>query len=135
MVAGGQPHGLSPRENVVKECSEEAGIPDELAAKARAVGAVSYASVLEDGSAKRDVLFTYDLELPLEFEPVAVDGEVDCFERWPLERVAETLLTSGAFKPNCSLVCADFLVRHGFWTPEQSGYLELVRRLRSGYCA
>lgn len=37
-----QPHGLSPHENVIKECEEEASIPRELARKAVPAGAVSY---------------------------------------------------------------------------------------------
>ena len=37
-----QPHGLSPHENVIKECEEEASIPRELAQKAVPAGAVSY---------------------------------------------------------------------------------------------
>lgn len=39
-----QPHGISCIDNVVKECEEEASIPQELARRARAVGAVSYTS-------------------------------------------------------------------------------------------
>ena len=40
-----QPHGLSCAENVVKECEEEASIPEPLAQRARPVGAVSYTSL------------------------------------------------------------------------------------------
>jgi hypothetical protein len=32
-------------------------------------------------------------------------------------------------------VIIDFLIRHGYVTPEQPGYLELVARLRSGDCS
>eukprot|EP00968_Pinguiococcus_pyrenoidosus_P016803 scaffold1638_cov258-Pinguiococcus_pyrenoidosus.AAC.27 len=45
IVAGQQPYGLSPMENVVKECYEEAGIAEPLAKAAVAVGAVSYNTV------------------------------------------------------------------------------------------
>src|SRR5579875_2099654 len=41
LVAGGIPSGLSPREALIKEAAEEAGIPAELAAKAEAVGTVA----------------------------------------------------------------------------------------------
>jgi hypothetical protein len=34
-----------------------------------------------------------------------------------------------------SLVIIDFLIRHGYLTPEQSGYLQLVAALRSGDCS
>ena len=37
-----QPHGISPADNVVKECGEEASIPEDIARTAVPVGAVSY---------------------------------------------------------------------------------------------
>ncbi len=70
-----QPHGLSPTENVYKECQEEAGISAELAATARNAGAVSYVTVSQLGY-KPDVLFVYDIELPEDFVPEPQDGEV-----------------------------------------------------------
>lgn len=56
IVAGGQPYGLSPSENMVKECEEEAGIDGAIAKHAVPVGAVSYCSKQKNGL-KRDVLF------------------------------------------------------------------------------
>ncbi|KXZ42115.1 hypothetical protein GPECTOR_201g365 [Gonium pectorale] len=129
IVAGGQPHGLSPSANVAKECGEEAGIPPELAATARPVGAVSYTTISGSGY-KPDVLFCYDLELPPDF-----DGEVSDFRLLPVEEVAAIVATSTEFKTNCCLVIIDFLIRHGYVTPEQPGYLQLVAALRSGDCS
>lgn len=68
VVAGGQPVGLSCKDNVIKECDEEAGIPREIAERAISVSAVSYEDV-ESSRLKRDVLFCYDLELPYDFKP------------------------------------------------------------------
>ena len=51
-----------------QECGEEAGIPPALAATAAAAGAVSYTAA-QPGGVKRDVLFVYDLRLPLDFVP------------------------------------------------------------------
>jgi 8-oxo-dGTP pyrophosphatase MutT (NUDIX family) len=70
-----QPHGLSCAENVIKECWEEAGVPEQLACKAQPVGFVSYVSMSDQGL-KPDVLFCYDLELPEDFVPKPQDGEV-----------------------------------------------------------
>ena len=86
LVAGAQPAGLSPSENVVKEAGEEAGVPVDLAKTAVPVSICSYVGTDEFGQLKRDVLFNYDLQLPWDFEPTAVDGEVESFERWPLSR-------------------------------------------------
>ncbi|KAG2497144.1 hypothetical protein HYH03_004735 [Edaphochlamys debaryana] len=134
IVAGGQPHGLIPRDNVLKECAEEAGIPPALAATARPVGAVSYTTVSASGY-KPDVLFCYDLELPPDFVPVPQDGEVSEFTLRPLEEVADLVANTTEFKTNCNLVIIDFMVRHGYITPEMPGYLKLVSMLRSGDCS
>eukprot|EP00879_Flechtneria_rotunda_P013380 GHRR01013970.1.p1 GENE.GHRR01013970.1~~GHRR01013970.1.p1 ORF type:complete len:379 (+),score=64.49 GHRR01013970.1:372-1508(+) len=131
IVAGGQPYGLSCADNVVKECWEEAGIPQELALAATSVGFVSYVSFSAEGL-KPDVLFCYDLQLPEDFVPKPQDGEVEDFMLWDLDKVALIISSSEEYKPNVNLVVIDFLIRHGCITPEEPGYLNLVRRLRVG---
>jgi len=40
-------------------------------------------------------------------------------------------LHSGDFKPNCGLILVDFLMRHGFLTPEnEPSYIEIAWRMR-----
>lgn len=129
MVAGGVPYELTLAENLVKECAEEASIPEELVLEARPVGAVTYCRESVHGL-KPDVIYTYDLELPAEFIPQAHDGEVESFELWSLERLAETLCDGEAFKPNCALVAIDFLVRHGYIDPGETDYLAIIAGLR-----
>ena len=116
-------------ENVIKEAGEEAGVPEELAAAVRAVGAVSYCQETADGL-KPDVMYCYDLELPASFAPQNRDGEIGEFYLWPIERVMETVAETVEFKFNCNLVCIDFFVRHGLIDPESSDYLDIVRGLR-----
>lgn len=112
IVAGGQPYGLSLEENLVKECAEEASIPADVARQAVAASAITYRMEWGIGL-KDDTLFAYDLELPPDFEPIAHDGEVAWFERWPVERVIETVRDRGeAFKFNVPPVLIDFLARH-----------------------
>ena len=135
VAAGGQPHGISPKDNVVKECAEEAGIPEAIARSAIAAGAVSYECINTDGGLKRDVMFVYDVCLPDEFLPVPQDGEVEEFFLWPVEKVMQVVADGGAYKPNCALVILDFLFRNGHITPEQEGYLELLASLRQGECS
>ena len=134
IVAGHQPFGIAPKENVIKEAAEEAGIPEEIARQAIPVGAVSYCGLDEQERFKDDVLFCFDLELPSDFEPVAVDGEVDLFYKWPFDKVIDNIL-EGNFKPNVVLVIVDFLIRRGILTPEMPDYLALVKALRSGDCS
>lgn len=129
MVAGGQPHGLGVRENLAKECAEEAAIPAELAAEAVATGAVWYRHEHARGL-KDDVLFLFELELPRDFEPRPVDGEVESFELWPLDEVLHTAATTHDFKFNCPLAIIDFALRRGHIGPEHPEFLELVAGLR-----
>ena len=131
LVAGGLPDGMPPSVCVVKECGEEASVPESLAKNATAVGAVSY-SMNYQGCCKRDVLFCYDLELPLDFVPTPDDGEVESFERYEISKVIDIMATTEDFKPNCCLVIIDFCVRHGFITPDEPGYVKLVQSLRVG---
>ncbi|MBM3541249.1 MAG: DUF4743 domain-containing protein [Alphaproteobacteria bacterium] len=131
MVAGGQPIGLSLFENLVKECGEEAGIPPALARRAVAVGAVSYVAEVAEGL-KPDVQFCFDLELPADFAPKPVDGEIESFALLPIAEVADLVARTREFKFNCNLVVIDFLVRHGVVAPEEPDYLAIVAGLRQG---
>ena len=132
MVAGGQPYGLGLKENMVKECGEEAGIPPEIAQRVQPVGMILYDHQSDDG-AKPDRQYCFDLELPADFEPVAADGEVDEFTLWPIEQVAAKVRDTFAFKFNCNLVIIDFLIRHGILDPDsEPDYTDLCRGLYKG---
>lgn len=129
-VAGGQPTGLGLMENVVKECAEEAGIPESVARLAKAVGCITYC--YQSGiELKPDVQYVFDLELPDGFAPLAVDGEVDSFELWPVSRVMERVRDTFDFKYNCNLVLIDFFVRHGLIEADDPDYLAIVSGLRA----
>ncbi|MBT5266992.1 MAG: DUF4743 domain-containing protein [Rhodospirillaceae bacterium] len=125
MVAGGQPHGLTIAQNVVKECAEEAGIPEALARTARPVGAISYVQEVDEGL-RRHMMYLYDLDLPGDFTPFPADGEVQDFRLMEIEEVAEIVATSEAFKYNCNLAIIDFLIRHGHIGPDDPDYAALV---------
>ncbi len=133
MVAGGQPAGLGLIENVVKEAGEEAGIPEALARTARPVGAVTYCQEVEE-RLRRDTIFCYDLELPLDFAPRNRDGEIEAFHLWPIARVMETVAETREFKFNCNLVCIDFFVRHGLTDPEDPDFVDIAAGLRARLC-
>ena len=127
-VAGGQPIGLGLMENVIKECGEEAGVPPGIAARAVPVGAISYRHETPDGL-KPDVQFVWDLELPPDFTPHPVDGEIEAFHLWPVEKVMAATRDTAGFKFNCALVNIDFFVRHGFIAPDHPDYLEIISGL------
>ena len=142
IVAGGQPAGIGLLDNVVKECGEEAGIPEDMAREnVMAAGAISYAyfepNAGPGGAWTRAVMFNYDLTLPVGYEPTPVDGEVDEFFTWTMEEVLESLAPDfdDPLKPNCYLVVVDFLLRRGWLSPEADGYLDVLKELRGGTCA
>ena len=142
IVAGGQPAGIGLLENVIKECGEEAGIPEDMAREnVMAAGAISYAyfepNAGPGGALTRAVMFNYDLTLPSGYEPTPVDGEVDEFFTWTMEEVLESLAPDfdDPLKPNCYLVVVDFLLRKGWLSPEVDGYLDVLKELRGGTCA
>ena len=131
MVAGGQPIGISFKENLIKECREEAGIPRRLARRAIPVGAISYAyEAKKEGGIKPDIQYCYDLELPADFTPRNADGEIAKFMLWPIARVAQTVRDTRRFKFNCNLCIIDFLVRHGLIGPDDKDYAAICRGLR-----
>jgi isopentenyldiphosphate isomerase len=128
-VAGGQPIGIGLRENLIKECQEEASIPESLARQAVPVGCITYCVEAPDGL-KPDVQYCYDLELPADFVPKNTDGEIAEFHLWPIAKVAEIVAETQEFKFNCNLVIIDFLIRHGFIAPDHPDYIALCQGLR-----
>jgi hypothetical protein len=130
MVAGGQPIGISLKDNLVKEAEEEALLPVEISSKARPEGTVSYAMNMKEG-ARRDTLFVYDLELPEDVRPQPDGVEVSEYVCLPVEEVMEIVAESEEFKSNCNLVAIDFFVRHGFLSADNDpDYASIVRGLR-----
>tara|TARA_R110000868_G_scaffold10900_5_gene52732 strand:- start:4101 stop:4955 length:855 start_codon:yes stop_codon:yes gene_type:complete len=129
MIAGGQPVGLTLKENVVKEAGEEAGVPPALAGTAIPVGAITY--TMENAlGLKPDMMFCWDLELPADFRPVNTDGEIAEFRLMPAAEVLHIVDTTDDFKFNCNLVIIDFCIRHGVLAPEHPDYEEILRGLR-----
>lgn len=144
LAAGGLGAGVLPRQAILNECAEEAGIDASyLEERIKAVSAVSYTGFNDDlWGLKRDVLFCFDLELPQDFEPVPVDGEMESFEKIPINRLVELLAepirneddSDNLWKPNVGVVLIDFLVRHGILDADDPCFLELIDALRGAKC-
>lgn len=129
LCAGGVIYGHGVRETLIKEAGEEASIPAALAARAVPSGAITYRCA-RDGGLRPDILFVYDLDLPADFVPAPGDDEIETFGLRPIDEVIEIVRDSLDFKFNCNLVIIDFLVRHGFITPDQPDYIAIVGGLR-----
>jgi len=138
LAAGGLAAGMLPRQAMLNECREEAGIDGELANGLKAVSAVGYTGFNDDmWGLKRDQLFCFDLEIPADFKPVPLDGEMDGFKKLPVADLVNMLEvpvsdddSDNAWKPNVGVVLVDFLVRHGFVDADDPCFLELIDALR-----
>ena len=130
MVAGGMTAYQSPQQVMKRECQEEAGVPMTLAETLKSVGLVTLCHHNSKGQLRREILYTYDLELPETFQPCNQDGEVEEFQLMPIAEVVRLVAETDEIKTNCNLVVLDFLVRHGVLQADQAYYAELVEGLR-----
>ena len=128
MVAGGWPVGLTLQENVIKECAEEAGMNESLARKAEPVGVMTYVMEIEKGL-RRHAMYLYDLEVPDDFVPRPVDGEVDSFKRLPIKEVSAIVRDTSEFKYNSSMAVIDYLHRTDRLAMDTPGYDRILEGL------
>lgn len=129
IVSGGHPADVTLRENLVKECGEEANIPRPLAEQAKAVGGISFHTPQPNG-VLHYLQFSFDLELPVDFVPVNTDGEVAEFSLWSIDQLWERVETTRDFAPDSALVVIDLLIRHGFIDADHPEYPDLLQGLR-----
>lgn len=135
-VAGGIASGESPFESLVRECAEEASLPEDLVRqRVKACGTVTYFHIRSEKAGGETRLlqpecqYVYDIELPEDVMPKPGDDEVEEFYLWSVEEVQEHM-RKGEFKPNCAMVMLDFFVRHGVVDAEnEKDYIEIVSRL------
>lgn len=132
-VAGGLGYPYGIWETVVKECYEEAGLQEDFVKKnTRSAGVVLYMYQPNgpEGNVQPEVEYIFDIEFPNEEEviPKPIDGEAQDFKLMPVDEVLERI-KNNEFKPNCSLVIIDFLIRFGYITPEsEPNYLQIVAK-------
>lgn len=123
MVGGGLSVGYGIKETAIKEAAEEASIPENLIKNLTSAGCVSFFFENEQGLFP-NTEFVFDLELPIDFEPKNADGEVQKFELLPAGECLERAF-GPEFKTTSCPVVIDFLIRHGFITPENGKSLLL----------
>ncbi|KIY03919.1 uncharacterized protein Z520_00611 [Fonsecaea multimorphosa CBS 102226] len=135
-VAGGLSTGEKPFDCLIRECEEEASLPADLVrSSAKACGTLTYFHVRdsraggETGLCQPECQYIYDLKMPAEVIPKPGDDEAIDFQLLTIPEVRRAM-AEGRFKPNCSHLLLDFLVRHGFLTAEnEPDYIEIVARL------
>ncbi len=112
MVAGGIGAGLDEAATLVKECAEEAGIPEALARQAVLKGAIEIARAVPEGMDAQRIT-AYELFLPEDFQPRNQDGEVARFELLAADEVLRRISEPGCFTVDAALVTWECLARHG----------------------
>ena len=129
LAAGGVSAGMTPDETMRKEAHEECGLAGSLATDGIChVSTIRYVMARAEGL-RRDVLRCYDILLPPDWRPEAVDGEVESFELWPLERAYAEVRDGDAFKFNVNLVLIDLFLRRGVIDPASDAGRALRRGL------
>jgi hypothetical protein len=111
LVGGGVGVGFLPRQTILKECDEEAGIPLALAQGAQQRSALLTLHEMPNG-VHWEILYAFDLELGPEFKPENRDGEVAEFHLLPVSEVRRLVSETTEFTSDAALVILDFLLRH-----------------------
>lgn len=111
LVGGGIAAGADATATLVKEAFEEAGIPSELARRARSAGTVDICRDQPEGL-QRETIHLYDLWLPADFTPQNQDGEATEHRLCAPHDVLAILETDDV-TADASLVLVDFLLRRG----------------------
>jgi 8-oxo-dGTP pyrophosphatase MutT (NUDIX family) len=117
VVAGGIGWGFGIEATIVKECWEEAGIPEDIAARAVAGRTAHVLQSLPEGT-QAEQIFIYDLALPADFAPRNQDGEVGEHRLARIEEVARWI-EEGAMTVDASLATLDCLLRRR-WIDEDA---------------
>jgi 8-oxo-dGTP pyrophosphatase MutT (NUDIX family) len=110
VVAGGIGWGFGVEATIVKECWEEAGIPEDIAARAVAGRTAHVLQSLPEGT-QAEQIFIYDLALPADFTPRNQDGEVGEHRLARIDEVA-AWIEDDAMTVDASLATLDCLLRH-----------------------
>ncbi len=108
-VAGGQPCGLSIRENLYKEGLEEAGLDNKIFKKAKYRKSIHYCHNVKN-KLNSSVIFVYDIEIDENIKLYNKDGEVESFFNINTDDLHE-IFSKKLLKPNCIIPIAEFFVR------------------------
>jgi isopentenyldiphosphate isomerase len=138
-VAGGLAYREAAHRCMERECAEEAGVSEAVAARdLRAASAVSFCCrYAADGTRGlfSDNDYVFDLRVPHDFVPTPADGEVHKFERVSAEELLRRITRprSFPFLPSALLACVDLLCRLGYVGPHQEprDYFDVLRALRT----
>jgi 8-oxo-dGTP pyrophosphatase MutT (NUDIX family) len=110
LVGGGVPHGQTPRETLLREGFEEAGLDAATMARATAGGVVELACDIPEGF-MHEQIHAFDLRLERDVVPVNQDGEVAEIKCLAVDE-ALARAAGGEMTTDATLVTLDFALRH-----------------------
>jgi 8-oxo-dGTP pyrophosphatase MutT (NUDIX family) len=130
LIGGGVPRGQSPREAVVREGWEEAGLEPAQMAGLEEGRVIELDADLPEGR-QHERLFVFDLALPPGLVPRNVDGEVAEHRLMPVSE-ALARAAAGELTTDAALVTLDFALRRGLLAtdvePARAGAESTLRR-------
>jgi 8-oxo-dGTP pyrophosphatase MutT (NUDIX family) len=130
LVGGGVREGQSPRETLMRESWEEAGLVSDELATQPCSSVLRLLRDVPEGLQFED-LHCFDLALPPAWQPQNHDGEVAAFECLPVA-VAMARAASAAMTVDAALVTLDFAWRHALLRPPDDAWadaaLQALRR-------
>jgi 8-oxo-dGTP pyrophosphatase MutT (NUDIX family) len=119
LVGGGVPAGQSPREAVIREGWEEAGLAPAQMAGLVTGGLIDLECDIPEGR-QHERLHVFDLALPAHVVPRNLDGEVAEHRLMPVgEALARA--AAGELTTDAALATLDFAVRHRLIEPAPAG--------------
>ena len=119
LVGGGVPAGQSPRDAVIREGWEEAGLTPEQMAGLETGGQVDLECDIPEGR-QHERLHVFDLALPAALVPRNIDGEVAEHRLMPVAEALERA-AAGELTTDAALATLDFAVRRRLVEPAPAG--------------
>ncbi len=111
LVGGGVPAGQSPRDTLVREGFEEAGLAPARLAPATTGSVLRLHRDIPEGF-QHEWLYSYDVELPHGLVPLNQDGEVAEFALLSVGDIRGIVERTQEMTTDAALVTTDFLLRH-----------------------
>ena len=119
LIGGGVGLGQSPRDTLVREAFEEAGLAPHEVADATPGRVIALRRDIPEGW-QQEWLYAFDVELPAGRAPHNQDGEVAGFRCLPVAEAA-ALAAGDSMTVDAALVTLDFLLRHALPTGLAAG--------------